>query len=234
MPTIQALIFDLDDTLIDTAGQLLEPAHIEAATAMIQAGLAGSIEDVSQRRIELGRAHPGQSVDLLTAQSFGCTDPEEARAGHDAFYRRTVTRLDPFPEAPAILEALAPDRRLFLVTVGHPATQQTKVELTGLARHFEAIRYVDIAAPDKQPAIAELLTGIDPARAVVVGDRIDGELEAGRRLGCWTVRVDRGEGRWLRPKNPFQQPHYTIPGVEALPAILADIELGDGDPSPQG
>ena len=230
MPTIQAIVFDLDDTLIDTAGQLLEPAHVEAATAMIRAGLVGSIERVAERRIELGRAHPGQSVDLLTAQSFGCTDPEVARAGHDAFYRRTVTRLDPFHEAPAVLEALAPGRRLFLVTVGDPQTQRTKVELTGLGHHFADLRYVDIAAPDKLPAIRELLVGIDPARAAVVGDRIDGELEAGRRLGCWTVRVDRGEGRWLQPANRFQQPHYTIPGVEALPPVIADIERGGEAP----
>ena len=234
MSRIRAIVFDLDDTLIDTAGQLLEPAHVEAATAMIAAGLTGTIEAVTERRIELGRAHPGQSVDLLTAQSFGCTDPEVPRAGHDAFYRRTVTRLDPFPEAPAVLDALAPGRRLFLVTVGDPETQRSKVVLTGLERHFEAIRYVDIAAPDKLPAIRGLLSGVDPASAVVVGDRIDGELEAGRRLGCWTVRVDRGEGRWLLPSNPFQQPHYTIPGVEALPAVVADIEVSEADPSPRG
>ena len=226
MSRIQAIVFDLDDTLIDTAGLLLEPAHVEAAAAMIQAGLAGSLEEVAGRRIELGRAHPGQSVDQATAQAFGCTDPAVVRAGHDAFYRRTVTRLDPFAEAPAVLDSLAPGRRLFLVTVGHPPTQRKKVELTGLERHFDAIRYVDIAAPDKLPAIRELLAdaGIEPGGAVVVGDRIDGELEAGRRLGCWTVRVDRGEGRWLRPSNRFQQPHYTIPGVEALPALIEDVE----------
>jgi len=226
MPQIRAIVFDLDDTLIDTAGQLLEPAHVEAATAMIAAGLPGTIEEVARRRIELGRANPGQSVDLLTARAFGCGDPAVARAGHDAFYNRAVTKLDPFAEAPAVLDELRVGRRLFLVTVGHPATQRRKVELTGLERWFDALRYVDIATPDKLPAIRELLEGTPPEASVVVGDRIDGELEAGRRLGCWTVRIDRGEGRWLRPANPHQQPHYTVPGIEALPSVVSDLETG--------
>ena len=65
---------------------------------------------------------------------------------------------------------------------------------------------------------------------LVVGDRVDGEIRAARELGCWAVRVARGEGQWAQSPSPIHQPHYTVPDVTALPAVLEDIQLGDESP----
>jgi len=226
---IRAVVFDLDDTLIDTTGQLLIPAHTEAAAAMISAGLPGSLEEVARKRIDLARAHPREPVDVLLARFYGVTDEAVVVAGHEAFYNRTVRSLKPFDDAVPVLESLASDGIACLcVTAGHPDTQHRKLEISGLAPHLESVCVVAPEDP-KEGAIAELLRRLDlrPDETVVIGDRIDREISAARRLGCWAVRVDHGEGRFARPEAPEEQAHYTVPGVIALRAVIDDIEETD-------
>ncbi len=227
---IRAIVFDLDDTLVDTTGQLLEPAHLDAATAMIAAGLPGTAQEVAQARIDLSRAHPGESVDLLVAHRYGCEDDAVVMAGHRAFYERRVRRLDAFPDAHAVLRELGEAGVLrLLVTAGHPPTQRQKLTLAGLDELLDGIRICDYTDPDKQGAIAELMAehSVQPQETLVIGDRLDREIAAARRLGCWAVRVAHGEGRYSRPTTPDEQPHYTVPGIEALMAVLEDLAAGD-------
>ncbi len=226
---IRAIVFDLDDTLIDTTGQLVVPAHQEAAAAMIAAGLEATVAEVAEKRIDFSRAAPVEEVDLRTAAFFGAKDVGAvAAAGHQAYFGRRVRSLSPWPFAAGVLEALAP-RRLVLVTSGFERTQRKKLELCGLGAFFEAVEVVPVGG-DKGAAMARLLEGTDLADCVAVGDRIDREIEAGRRLGMWTVRVAAGEGQYASPQNAWQRPHYTVPSVEALPAVIEDIEASGEEP----
>lgn len=234
---IDAIIFDLDDTLVDTSGELILPAHQEAAAAMIAAGLQGTLEEVTQRRLALAAAEPGTSVDVRMTAFFRSADPEAVvRAGHDAFYGRKVARLSAMDGIHDVLEVLGARHRLFLVTIGHPDTQRTKVELAGLGRHFEAVVLVDIRTETKHDAFAALLQerGLSPASVVAVGDSVEREIAAARRLGMWAVRVLHGEGEGRRIESPAWQPHYSVPGVHAVPAVLEDIEADGGTPPPLG
>ncbi len=228
---IQAVVLDLDDTLFDTSGTLIGPANREAAAAMIGAGLPGTIESVAQRRMALSRAHPGDDPDELTVRSFGLDGRDDvAAAGREAFYSRTVRSIEPFPETLGVLEALTAAVDLCLLTTGAPPTQQRKVELLGIEDFFAEIVLVDIATENKLAALAALQArrGWQAAGVVVVGDRIDREIEAGRRLGMWTVRMAHGEGRHMAPTGPEQQAHYTIDRLDGLPHVLEDI-VATGD-----
>lgn len=227
---IRAVVFDLDDTLIDTSGQLVAPAHRKAAAAMIAAGLEASLEEVAEKRLDFARAAPIEEVDLRVAAFFG-GGREAAEAGHQAYFGHRIASLDPFPFVPAVLDQLAP-RTLLLVTAGLEATQRKKLELAGLVRYFEEAVVVDVGG-DKGVAIARLLRERTIAfeEAVVVGDRLDREIAAGRRLGTWTVRVAYGEGESSLPQGPHQRPHYTVPTVEALPAVIEDIEGSEVGPN---
>ncbi len=224
---IRAVVFDLDDTLIDTTGLLVAPAHREAAAAMIAAGLEASLEEVAEKRIDFAKAAPVEQVDLRVAAFFGAGE-EVAAAGHRAYFGRSVAELEPFSFVPAVMEALS-ERTLLLVTAGFEATQRKKLELAGLVDYFDAAEVVPVGG-DKGVVIARLLREREiPVEAtVVVGDKVDGEIEAGRRLGAWTVRVAYGEGAAGVPQGPLQRPHYTVPSIEALPAVIEDIE-GSGD-----
>lgn len=226
---IEALVFDLDDTLIDTTGQLVVPAHQEAAAAMIAAGLEATVEEVAAKRIDFARAAPIEEVDLRTAGFFGAKDVGAvAAAGHQAYFGRRVRSLTALPFVAGVLDGLS-DRRLHLVTAGFEQTQRKKIELCGLERFFETIEVVPVG-DDKGPALARALQGVAASASLVVGDRVDKEIEAGRRLGVWTVRIASGEGQYMKPLNDLQRPHYTVPSVEALSAVIEDIEAGDDEP----
>jgi FMN phosphatase YigB (HAD superfamily) len=230
---IRAVVLDLDDTLFDTSGTLLEPANRDAAAAMIGAGLPGTVESVAQRRLQFGRSHPGDDADALTARSFGLENrPEIAAAGRMAFYNRTVRSIQPFPDTIPVLTDLSQRFDLFLLTVGAPRTQQRKIELLGIEEYFAEVVLVDIVMDTKYEALASLAGrhGLEHERIVVVGDRIDREIDAGRRLGMWTVRMAHGEGKHLRPSGPSQQAHYTIERLDGLPHVLADIVASGESP----
>ncbi len=224
---IEAIVFDLDDTLIDTTGQLVVPAHQEAAAAMIAAGLEGTVEARAARRMDFAKAASVEEVDHRVAAFFGARDvPAVVAAGHAAYFGRTVRSLDAWDFVPGVLEALG-GLRLCMVTSGFESTQRTKLRLSGLEDAFEAIEVVPVGE-DKGPAMVRVLDGVGFDRAVAVGDRLDREIQSARRLGMWAVRIAAGEGQYAIPQNPLQRPHYTVPSVEALPAVLEDIaESGD-------
>lgn len=232
-PRIDAVVFDLDDTLFDTTGQLMEPAHREAAQAMLDAGLAAPLEAVVALRLELGRTHVGEDTNVLVARAYGHeADSPIVAAGSSTYFKRRIDSLEPFPGTEPLLASLHGRFRLLMLTTGDPGTQRKKVELLQLGRWFEDMVFVPLDQADKYGALRSLLRyhRLEPSRVVVVGDRLDREIQAGRRLGTWTIRMARGEGEFSRPSGPDEQPHYTVDHIEAVALVLDDIEGGDDAP----
>jgi len=230
---IDAVVLDLDDTLMDTTGQLMAPAHREAAQAMIDAGLPADLDGLLTLRLELQRSSPDEDTNVLAAKAYGHpADSPIVAAGRDTYYRRRIESLDPFPGTRGMLDALHGRCKLLLLTTGHPGTQRSKVTLLDIASYFDDMVFLPIDEADKRAGLASLLrfNKVKPARTVVVGDRIDREISAGRRLGTWTVRMDGGEGASLVAAVEHQRPHYTIGAIEALLDVVADIEEGDEEP----
>jgi FMN phosphatase YigB (HAD superfamily) len=68
--------------------------------------------------------------------------------------------------------------------------------------------------------------GLQAEEVLIVGDRLDREIRAGRRLGCWTCRMEHGEGGWASPRDALEQPHYTVGVIEGVVAVVEDLESG--------
>jgi FMN phosphatase YigB (HAD superfamily) len=68
---IQFIIFDMDDTLFDTYGQLVKPASLESCRAMIDAGLNAEIDQCLKARHDLGLSKPRADIYKELVKHFG-------------------------------------------------------------------------------------------------------------------------------------------------------------------
>jgi len=227
----RAVIFDLDDTLIDSAGVLVPAGHRQAAVAMVAAGLKASVEDVVRARMELFAQDPRADLEARVLARFGATDPAIALAGKVAYHKPLVPSEGlALPGAHAMLRRLMRDYPLFLVTRGDTAAQADKARKAKLVGSFDQIVYVPLAS-DKRAAFTALLgrMGLAGGECVAIGDRPDAEIAAANALGMWTVRVHRGEFAALVPRTADEVPHWTVTDVrEVQPLLLAHFA-----PSPE-
>jgi FMN phosphatase YigB (HAD superfamily) len=128
----------------------------------------------------------------------------------------------PYHESRAVLEALARNHLLSLVTAGVVSLQWKKLRQCGFESCFQAIIIVHDAS-DKLAAIRGLLRTyptIPAAKTFVVGDRVDVEIVSANHLGCKSVCVKRGKYKNLHPKNPDEHPQYTIKRLTELLEII--------------
>jgi putative hydrolase of the HAD superfamily len=198
---LQAVVFDLDDTLYDCLHQCVGPAHREAAKAMVEAGAKASVDEILEARLALAVV-PGMDLDDAVAASFRSVNPVKvAEAGRRAFYERDPGVLHPYPFVPDVLRRAREAARLVLLSSGHPPTQRRKVASLGFEDAFDDVVFDDPFAegaavrPLKEDALRRWLAvaGTEPSRVLVVGDRADGEIAAALRLGMRALRVRGGE-----------------------------------------
>ena len=171
------VIFDLDDTLIDTRNVLL-PLAMERVSRAIGV----PVDRLNDR---------GKKIDELLAPVAGLSEAQRASAAA-AWYKPEVPPLEPLPGARELLERLRGRVRLFLLTRGDPARQQAKVARCGLGRYFEDVVIRPIDSPgSKRDDIEAILerTQIPPDRCAVVGDDPADELRFAEELGCKAIRV---------------------------------------------
>ena len=197
-PPLQALLLDLDDTLLDYSGSAAR-CWEEACRAV--AGPAGLDPEAlaGAERVDMLRAWERIGAHALARLGIAPDGLAAAVARDFAARRRAAIRL--FPDARGSLERLR--RRgipLALVTNGDAGQQRDKIERHDLARYFDAIVIegeFGAGMPDEvvyRHALA--LLGVAPAEAWMAGDHLEFDVEAPQRLGLRGVWVDRA-GRGL-------------------------------------
>jgi putative hydrolase of the HAD superfamily len=184
----RAIIFDLDNCLAaaDEPGeQLLEPAF-----AAIRAANRGTL---SSDALDAAFRDCWFNAFDWVATRHGFTS-EMRDAGWDAFRRievrgpmRGYGDLDLLPHL---------GERRFLVTSGFRRLQESKVRSLGIAACFDAVLVDAIDEPDrrgKERIFADLIFDalLEPAETLVVGDSVESELAAARRLGLAHVQTVR-------------------------------------------
>lgn len=218
------VVFDLDDTLLDTYRQLIPKAARESCRAMIAEGLVSDIEACMNARDELVRHLPRQSLYDHLVSRFGVkpgADPANvARIGYDAFHVRKVeTDIELFPGTRELLYGLRDRYGMHLVTAGNRATQEQKIRILGIEDLFAEIRHVDPSKGEtKQSAFEGIMrtAGGEPSRYLSVGNRLDTDVADAKRLGwraCW---IRYGEYAHMSPKDEFERPDFQINHLREL------------------
>ncbi|TXI05216.1 MAG: HAD family phosphatase [Pseudorhodobacter sp.] len=187
-----ALLFDLDGTLIDTE-------TVAMTTGMAAFAAMGHPVDAGFMQQLVG-------VDLPTAAGIiGAALPTLDQNGLQSHWHRAFAAAidDNLPLKPGALDLLsARHRPMALVTSSGQAEAHHKLRVTGLAAHFTTIvTLADVTRPKPAPEpylLAAERLGVSPARCLVFEDSEAG-AEAAHRAGCTVVQIpDVGPvtGRW--------------------------------------
>jgi HAD superfamily hydrolase (TIGR01509 family) len=212
--------FDLDDTLVDTAGAL----HAWSADFVREHGLGGE-ETVA--RVVRHREHDVDSWREFAARVdewYGLeVDPQEL------YERIAVEYPAKFTLEPAVAAGLTRLRedgwRLGIVTNGSSRVQQAKIDRVGLREYVNMVLDSESAGyPKPDPRIFELAAGklgVELGRhGWMVGDRLDKDVAGGNAAGLRTVWLPLGGAGSVPAEGP-RPDHVAASILEAL-ALIAE------------
>ena len=227
---MKAIIFDLDDTLYDCTGSLLEASRKRAARAMVNAGLPCTEEEAYLLQKKLSEMHgPYCPVFNEISNKFNMGH-ELVRSALKAYNSNEVTDIQLFPDVVPTLKKLAQEKyKLFLLTTGIYERQYKKIELLNLKPYFDEIiindQEVGLLMEDSFEAIVRKYS-LSPQNVVVVGDRVRGELRIAKSKGMVTVQMLHGRFKDETAYDSSNKPDYKIKRFFQLPTLLKLKDTG--------
>jgi putative hydrolase of the HAD superfamily len=197
---IRAVIFDLDNTLIDFM-RMKDAAVRAAADAMVDAGLAIPAEDVVQGIEEVYREKGieyQQVFDDFLSRTLGDVDWEILASGVLAYRRTREAHLVLYPHANRTLVELA-KRGMKLAVVSDAPRREAWLRLVALGIHYlfdHVVTFDDTGKqkPDPAPFQRALdLLGVAPEEALMVGDWAERDVVGAGQVGMKTVFARYGD-----------------------------------------
>ena len=235
MRKIDAVLFDLDDTLHDDTRAFHGAAEEVAREVAAEHGIdALALKHAYVAEAE-GFWHRLDAAQLRTRLSgvraqlwgaalgrMGIVDEPVARESAHRYNEYRKKYFEVFPGTFEVLRALrARGMKLGILTNGFSETHREKIELLRLTDFFDAIFIADelgMLKPDPllfAHACAEL--GTTPQHGAMVGDRYERDIRGALDAGMYAVWLNvRGET--LRPGVPA--PHATCAAIGDVPAAL--------------
>lgn len=191
---VKAIVFDLDDTLVDTFGQIIAPLEVKAAEKMQQLdSRLPAPDELAEILLTAGKKSPSLIEEELR-QEIPFISDKVLEARRRVFDNIDLSGIFVEEEIKLLLRQLRGKKyRLFLLTKGELAYQNRKLEQLGIRAMFDEIKIVSDSKRDALKAIATRYN-LAPDSILVVGNRLDEEILDGSILKMPTVWVRRGEG----------------------------------------
>jgi putative hydrolase of the HAD superfamily len=120
------------------------------------------------------------------------------------------------PDVPAVLADIARDHRLVLITKGDLVHQTRKVEMSGIAHHFEAVEVVLEKDPETYARILRQLD-VKPQRFCMVGNSVRSDILPVLAIGAHAVHIP----------YPLLWEHEHVDHDEDLVELASIAELPD-------
>ena len=221
------IIFDLDDTLIDTTGSIT-PIKLEQALAkMVEAGLeVGDYQQAQDTLKRLDAASESASQTLLEFLEIINADKKFFEIGRQEIYGQLSPDMPVFPldQAIEVLEELGTQHELALVSMGKPMQQLLKLKNAGIDSTIFS-KMIISEDQDKKPHYKAILDqlGFSPSQTLVCGDRVKRDLSPAKELGCTTVHMRWGRGVSSSSQQIAQDVDFTIKKLSQIKDILTTL-----------
>ncbi|MBU6149625.1 MAG: HAD family hydrolase [Verrucomicrobia bacterium] len=184
------VLFDLDDTLIETTQSIVEPRLDRVLDKMISSGL--NIEDRDEALLVLERLNrTGSSSKEALEEFIFLYGGDRALLVHGQKIISDPEFNDLTPQMVIGSEKLLYDLKsianLILVTRGDEIFQQSKMKKSGLP--YSLFSKIEVTSSSKKGCYETILKEFKtpPNRVIVVADRIEDDLEPAKELGMVTV-----------------------------------------------
>ena len=219
LPTVRALIFDLDGTLIDSKRDL-----IHSVNAML--------EEMAREKLaeETISGYIGHGAPQLVARALGSNATEDERARALQFFLAYYEehKLDSTCAYPGVAETLAQLHRKNLpmaVLTNKPVRISVRIlDALGLAKYFRAIyggNSFDTKKPDPLGANTILGEfGAPPREAMVVGDS-EVDVQTARNAGTLAAAVNYGFG--VHDRTLYPADVYLDDIADIVPLVADDV-----------
>lgn len=228
MPSLQAVVFDLDDTLYPE--RAFVQSGFQAVANWVQEHLSIPAPRVLSELLQIFNEGVRGSIFNHWLENYGL-QPDDWVPHMVQVYRGHYPTIQPYPEVPGLLARLRLQYRLGLVTDGYKEVQKRKITALGIASYFDAVVFSDEWGkkswkPSSTPfkIVLEML-GCKGPEAVYVADNPIKDFIGAKHVGMWTVRIRRVDGLYshLEPPSPEYAPDFEINCMDDLEAILIQI-----------
>ena len=213
------IIFDLDDTLLDTSGAVTPFKMRECLKRLVEDGARiGDFEAAYTDLAAMNSASPRSKDAVLNfARKIGCSNVSRALAELTAPLPVGFT-IPTTPNAKEVLRHYYSKYLLAIVTGGHPPFQKEKIEKAGLDTSI----FSKIAIPEdsvKKPFYKGLAKefSIEPDKIWVCGDRIEMDLAPAHELGYYTIHMRWGRGKMAKSADWID---HSISSLSELKGII--------------
>lgn len=216
------LVFDLDDTLIDTSGSVT-PIKIKIVLdKMVQKGLP--IQDIDKAYQKLLHINKRSLSSKNTFCEFLENDPsylQFAMQEMSAMLPEHVI-VEPMKGVVSILLKLFSKHHLCLVTAGSKEYQYQKLKKAGIDTSFFS-KIIVTSDVGKKESYRKLLQGfnVTPSEVVVCGDRICVDLLPAKELGFTTIQMLWGRGEIIEGDKDYVD--YRINNFISIPKVIEKI-----------
>jgi len=200
MSAIKAVIFDLDNTLVDFMA--MKRQAVDAAIgAMMDAGLNLTFD---QMKTHIDAIYKEQGIeyqqvfDQLLKELLGKVDMRILSAGIIAYRRAREAALKPYPHVTATLIELN-RKQIKLAIVSDAPAREAWLRLCFVNYHHffnHVVTYDDSGErkPSPKPFLMALdMLGVQPSEAIMVGDWADRDMVGARNVGMKTAFAAYGD-----------------------------------------
>ncbi len=205
MNNINWLFFDVGSTLID---------ETECYNHRIQDAIEGTaitFEQFNEKRIFFAKQNLKGDIEAL--KFFGLTKTPWHREDEI-----------PYEEAEHVLKTLYDKGYNIGIIANQSVGTEKRLEDWGLLKYIKLVvasAEEGVAKPDKEIFLRALSRAeCLPENAVMIGDRIDNDIEPANRLGMKTIWVKQGFAVYQTPLNDIQKADYAVDKLQDILEIL--------------